>query len=62
MASRSLVRSSPGWRDLASTGTPARPLSRVTSRLVNLSRGQVGGPMRPGALNELLEALSEILQ
>jgi integrase/recombinase XerD len=26
--------------------------------LVNLSRGQVGGPMRPGALNELLEALS----
>jgi site-specific recombinase XerD len=27
--------------------------------LVNLARGQVGGPMRPGALNELLEALSE---
>jgi integrase/recombinase XerD len=27
--------------------------------LVNLSRGRVGGPMRPGALNELLEALSE---
>ena len=26
--------------------------------LVNLSRGQVGAPMRPGALNELLEALS----
>jgi site-specific recombinase XerD len=27
--------------------------------LVNLSRGRVGGPMRPGAINELLEALSE---
>jgi integrase/recombinase XerD len=27
--------------------------------LVNLSRGQIGGPMRPGALNELLEALSD---
>jgi integrase/recombinase XerD len=27
--------------------------------LVNLARGQVGGPMRPGALNELMEALSE---
>ena len=26
--------------------------------LVNLSRGRIGGPMRPGALNELLEALS----
>jgi integrase/recombinase XerD len=27
--------------------------------LVNLARGRVGGPMRPGALNELMEALSE---
>ena len=26
--------------------------------LVNLYRGQVGAPMRPGALNDLLEALS----